>query len=183
MTLSKLGQVNTNWQYFPRFAPAPQHLIDTVSAFERVTETIGTPSNQLSSNEVLEAVAEGLEALNYKVERGKTRAEKIYRPVLYGKDGSIDKAFEVDAWQESTGTVIEVEAGRAVINHQFLKDFFEACVIQDAKYLVIAVCKAYKPASLKTPSNDFEIVSTFMDTLYASGRLQVPLEGVLIVGY
>jgi hypothetical protein len=137
----------------------------------------------LSSNEVLEKVANFLEELNYKVERGKTRDQKIYRPVLYGRDGSVDKAFEVDAWHESTGTIIEVEAGRAVINHQFLKDFFEACVIQDARYLVIAVCKAYKPASLKNPSNDFEIVSTFIDTLYSSGRLNVPLEGILIIGY
>lgn len=175
--------MNTNWQYFPRFAAAPQHLVDTVSAFEKVAEVIATPNNQLSSNEVLEAVADGLEELSYRVERGKTRAEKIYRPVLYGKDGSIDKAFEVDAWHGATGTIIEVEAGRAVINHQFLKDFFEACVIQDAQYLVIAVCKAYKPASLKTPSNDFEIVTTFMDTLFASGRLQVPLKGIMIVGY
>ena len=137
----------------------------------------------MSSNEVLEKVANFLEELNYKVERGKTRDQKIYRPVLYGRDGSVDKAFEVDAWHESTGTIIEVEAGRAVINHQFLKDFFEACVIQDARYLVIAVCKAYKPASLKNPSNDFEIVSTFIDTLYSSGRLNVPLEGILIIGY
>ena len=182
-TLSKLNSMNTHWQYFPRFAPAPQHLIDTVTAFERVSNQISTPHNQLSSNEVLDAVADGLESLAYKVERGKTRAEKIYRPVLYGKDGAIDKAFEVDAWQESTGTIVEVEAGRAVINHQFLKDFFEACVIQDAKFLVIAVCKAYKPASLKTPSNDFEIVATFMDTMFASGRLQIPLEGIMIVGY
>jgi hypothetical protein len=175
--------METRWQYFPRFAPAPLHLIQLVSTFENVIGTIGTPQNQLSSNEVLDEVADGLEALSYIVERGKTRAEKIYRPVLYGKDGSIDKAFEVDAWQESTGTIIEVEAGRAVINHQFLKDFFEACVIQDARYLVIAVCKAYKPASLKTPSNDFEIVTTFMETMFASGRLQIPLEGIMIVGY
>jgi hypothetical protein len=90
---------------------------------------------------------------------------------------------EVDAWHESTGTIIEVEAGRAVINHQFLKDFFEACVIQDAQYLVIAVCKAYKPASFKNPVNDFEIVTTFMDTLYSSGRLVVPLKGILVIGY
>jgi hypothetical protein len=175
--------VEIKWQYFPRFAAAPDHLKQTVVAFENVAHQIATPKHQLSSNEVLEIVAEYLEELEYKVERGKTRSQKIYRPVLYGRDGSIDKAFEVDAWHESTGTIIEVEAGRAVINHQFLKDFFEACVIQDAKYLVIAVCKAYKPASLKNPSNDFEIVSTFMDTLYSSGRLQVPLHGVLIIGY
>lgn len=171
------------WQYFPRFAATPEHLKQVVIAFENAAHEIATPKHQLSSNEVLEKVADYLEELSFKVERGKSRAQKIHRPVLYGRDDSIDKAFEVDAWQESTGTIIEVEAGRAVINHQFLKDFFEACVIQDAKYLVIAVCKAYKPASLKTPSNDFEIVSTFMDTLYSSGRLQVPLDGVLIIGY
>ena len=175
--------MDIKWQYFPRFAAAPEHLKHTVIAFENAAHEIATPKHQLSSNEVLEKVADYLEEIDFKVERGKSRAQKIYRPVLYGRAGSIDKAFEVDAWQESTGTIIEVEAGRAVINHQFLKDFFEACVIQDAKYLVIAVCKAYKPASLKIPSNDFEIVSTFMDTLYSSGRLQVPLDGVLIIGY
>jgi hypothetical protein len=175
--------VDIKWQYFPRFASAPEHLKQTVVAFENAAHEISTPKHQLSSNEVLEKVAEYLEELDYKVERGKTQSQKIHRPVLYGRDGSIDKAFEVDAWQESTGTIIEVEAGRAVINHQFLKDFFEACVIQDARYLVIAVCKAYKPASFKNPSNDFEIVLTFMDTLFSSGRLNVPLEGILIIGY
>jgi hypothetical protein len=175
--------METTWQYFPRFAPTPEHLKHTVAAFEKVEEHIATPKHQLSSNEVLELVADNLEALRYKVERGKTKAEKIHRPVLYGKDGSVDKAFEVDAWHEETGTIIEVEAGRAVINHQFLKDFFEACVIQDAQYLVIAVCKAYQPPSFKNPVNDFEVVTTFMDTLYSSGRLQVPLKGILVIGY
>ena len=172
-----------NWQYFPRFAAAPGHLIQTVAAFDKASASIGTPKNQLSSNEVLDEVAGYLEALGYEVERGRARAKKIHRPVLYGKEGSIEKAFEVDAWQEETGTIIEVEAGRAVINHQFLKDFFEACVIQDAQFLVIAVCKAYKPASFKNPANDFEVVTNFMDTLYSSGRFEVPLKGVLIIGY
>ncbi len=175
--------METSWQYFPRFAPTPEHLKQTVAAFEKVEEHIATPKHQLSSNEVLEHVADNLEALRYKVEGGKTKAEKIYRPVLYGRDGSVDKAFEVDAWHEETGTIIEVEAGRAVINHQFLKDFFEACVIQDAQYLVIAVCKAYQPPSFKNPVNDFEVVTTFMDTLYSSGRLEVPLKGILVIGY
>ena len=97
------------WQYFPRFAAAPEHLKQAVLAFENAAHEIATPKHQLSSNEVLEKVADFLEEIDYKVERGKSRAQKIYRPVLYGRDGSIDKAFEVDAWQESTGTIIEVE--------------------------------------------------------------------------
>lgn len=155
----------------------------TVAAFQSVEDKIQTPKYQLSSDEVLREVAEKLVSLGYEVESGKSKKQKIYRPVLYGKNGSIEKAFEVDAWDSRTCTVVEVEAGRGVVNHQFLKDFFEACVIQDAEYLVIAVCNAYKPPSFKVPSSDFETVTTFMDTLYASGRLQVPLKGVLVIGY
>ena len=162
---------------------APIHITETVGAFEKASGKIDTPINQLSSDQVLEEVRPFLENLGYEVETSKNRIGKIHRPVLYGKNGSIEKAFEVDAWDVKTGTVVEVEAGRGVVNHQFLKDFFEACVIQDAEYLVIAVCNAYSPPSYKNPSNDFETVTTFMDTLFSSGRLEVPLKGILIVGY
>ena len=155
----------------------------TVAAFQAAEGKIHTPMHQLSSDEVLRAVADNLISIGHEVESGKSKKQKIYRPVLYGKNGLIEKAFEVDAWDSRTCTVVEVEAGRGVVNHQFLKDFFEACVIQDAEYLVIAVCNAYKPPSYKVPSNDFETVATFMDTLYPSGRLQVPLKGVLVIGY
>lgn len=32
-------------------------------------------------------------------------------------------------------------------------------------------------------SNDFDKVCTFFDSLYASGRLGIPLNGLLIIGY
>jgi hypothetical protein len=171
------------WQYFPQYAAIPQHLMLTVGSFQQASGTIETPTNQLSSNQVLSEVADGLEEAGYIVERGKTKSQKISRPVLYGKDGKVDKQFEVDAWHEETGSIIEVEAGRGVVNHQFLKDFFEACVIQDANYLTIAVCQGYQPESYKSPANDFETVTTFFETIYASRRLAIPLKGILIIGY
>ena len=62
-------------------------------------------------------------------------------------------------------------------NYQFLKDLFQASVMADVDYLCIAVRNKYRT------SQDFEKMSAFFDTLYASDRLQLPLKGILIVGY
>ena len=73
--------------------------------------------------------------------------------------------------------VVEVEAGRGVLNNQFLKDLFQACMMRDVEYLGIAVRHIYKGNA------DFEQVVTFFETLYASNRLQLPLKGILVIGY
>ena len=48
----------------------------------------------------------------------------------------------------------------------------------DVNYCVIAVRDVY----LKT-QKDFEKVMDFFESMYASGRLGIPLKGLLIVGY
>jgi hypothetical protein len=73
--------------------------------------------------------------------------------------------------------VLEVEAGRAVTNYQFLKDLFQATVMVDVNYLAIAVRKVYKRA------RNFDTAHSFVDTFYASERLKLPLKGVLLIGY
>ena len=73
--------------------------------------------------------------------------------------------------------VLEVEAGRAVDNNQFLKDLFQACVMHEVKYLAVAVRKVYRGAK------NFETVCRFFDTLYASNRFALPLDGILVIGY
>ncbi len=72
---------------------------------------------------------------------------------------------------------MEVEAGRGVTNYQFLKDLFQACVMQDVDYAVIAIRQDYRG------SDDFSKVVTFIETIYASNRLILPLKGLLIIGY
>lgn len=129
------------------------------------------------SNEVLSKVREGLENIGFFVESGKTAAEKIKVPVLYGPNGKVEKAFEADAYHAARKIVVEVEAGRAYTNYQFLKDLFQACVMQDVDYAVIAVRQDYRG------SDDYSKVINFIEVLYASTRLQIPLAGVLIIGY
>ena len=64
-----------------------------------------------------------------------------------------------------------------MLNYQFLKDLFQACMMSDVKYLGLAVRNIYKN------SNDFDTVETFFETLYVSNRLQLPLDGILLIGY
>ena len=89
------------------------------------------------------------------MESGKGQTQRIARPVLFGQGGRAERSFLVDAFQATTGMVLEVEAGRAVINDQVLKDLFEACAIQDACYLAIAEMNEYKPKSAKVSLKDF----------------------------
>ncbi len=155
-----------------------------MEAFEASAPHITTPTNQLKSNDVLATVCPHLQLLGFRVEEPGPPKTTIDMPVLFGPGGRPEKTFQVDAYQESTGTIIEVEAGRGVVNNQFLKDFFEACAIQEAEWLVIAVMNSYRPPSARGKgADDWNKVVTFIDTLYESGRIDVPLRGVMILGY
>ena len=50
-------------------------------------------------------------------------------------------------------------------------------MMSNVEYLVVAVRNIY------SSNKDFETMATFFDTLYASNRLQLPLKGVLAIGY
>jgi len=149
-----------------------------VSAFEDIADVVDSQTNDVQvSNQVLGAVREGLSSLGFEVETGKHAHEKVKVPVLFGPNGKIEKAFEADAWHRAEGVVVEVEAGRAVTNYQFLKDLFQACMMHDVRYLTIAVRNLYRE------SRDWEKVVTFFDTMYASRRLLLPIDGILVLGY
>ena len=170
-----------NWAYFPRSAKPPALALKVVEAFECALPAIASAKHSLPSNGVLAHVAPHLASCGFAVESGKKKDEKVHVPVLYGNNGRVAKAFEADAHHVAGRFVVEVEAGRAVINNQFLKDLFQACMMDDIDYLGLAVRNIYEAAGVKNP--DFERVVTFFETLYASNRMQLPLKGVLILGY
>ncbi|MDX1349007.1 MAG: hypothetical protein R3279_02105 [Putridiphycobacter sp.] len=165
------------YQFFPRSHGITPQVKNVIDCFKKVEGKISSDSLQLKSNDVLEELRPYLEAIKFKVETGKTLNEEIHVPVLFGCDNEIDKSFNADAISDAGKIVIEVEAGRAVINNQFLKDIFQACMMFEVEYLVIAVRNDYRGA------DDFKKVYTFLETLYISSRLQLPLKGILLVGY
>jgi hypothetical protein len=165
------------WQFFPKNKQAPELLQEVVGCFTAVESEIDSDHNKHKSNVVLSIVSPHLQNHGFRVETGKKRAEKIRVPVLFGLNGKPKVSFEADAYHLVKKTIIEVEAGRAYMNYQFLKDLFEACMMLDIEYLVIAVRRTY----LKV--KDFDKIVNFFDTLYTSDRIELPLKGVLILGY
>jgi len=170
-----------NWQYFPKSSKTPHHIQEVVNVFEVHHNEIDSEIHTYDSNSVLEIIRAGLEENGYLVETSKKKEGKIHVPVLFGMNGSLDKYFEADGLNKEYKVVIEVEAGRGYENNQFLKDLFQASVMHDIDYLIIAVRNIYKTKSSK--SKDFEKVMSFIDTLYTSDRLTLPLKGILILGY
>ena len=167
-----------SWQSFPKSMPCSEFFLQVIDVFESKHSEIASLANVGQvSNDVLAHLRPGFEFLGFVVESGKTADSKIRVPVLYGANGKVEKAFDADAYHRTQKVVIEVEAGRAVTNYQFLKDLFQACVMQDVDYLVIAVRQDYRG------TDDYSKVVAFLETLYASTRLQLPLKSVLIIGY
>lgn len=173
------------WEYFPRNMRITSLCSNVIEVFNSSADQIDSAKNNhligaefkdAASDLILAQVRAGLEDIGFRVESGKTAAGKIPVPVLFGRNGKPIRSFHADAWNEKEGFVLEVEAGRAVTNYQFLKDLFEATVMVDVHYLGIAVRRVYKRAK------DFETACSFLDKLYASERLKLPLKGVLILG-
>ena len=127
------------WQYYPRSRKAPPLAESLVHAFVGEAGRIASESFDLASNEVLEALREPLQVIGFEVESGKHKDEKVCVPVLFGRGGAIEKSFDADAYHRAGGFVLEVEAGRGVVNHQFLKDLFQACMMYEVNYLAIAI--------------------------------------------
>ena len=165
------------YQFFPRSNGISIEAQTIVDCFQLEHKNIDSEKCNLSSNEVLGILKPHLEKVGFICETGKSKENKIIVPVLFGCNNVVDKSFNADAISQDGKIVIEIEAGRATENNQFLKDIFQACMMFHVEYLVIAVRNVYRG------HKDFEIVYTFLETLYISNRLQLPLKGVLLIGY
>lgn len=164
-------------QLFPRSFGITPEVEDVIKCFQLNYDKIKSPENNLSSDGVLKSIANELKVLNFKVEVSKAKDDKIKVPVLFSLNNRIDKYFDADAVGADGKIVLEVEAGRAYVNNQFLKDVFQACMMPSVEYLILAVRNDYRG------NNDFTKIFQFFETLYINGRLQLPLKGIVLIGY
>lgn len=173
-----------NYQFFPRSIGLFPKLGNIIDCFKRV-DAEKDASAHLKSNDMLSLLRPYLEELGFNVETGKGKNEKIFVPVLFGENGDVDKSFAADAWSSDHTIVIEVEAGRAVFNNQYLKDIFQACMMYEVEYLILAVLNEYpfKVNGVERVSFDYQFVRTSLETLYINSRLRLPLKGILLIGY
>ncbi len=165
------------YQLFPRSVGITEQIQQVIDCFDLIYNRIKSPENELISNEVLDILRPHLENIGFTVEKGKARGQKIPVPVLFGLNNSIDKSFNADGISNDGKIVLEVEAGRATINFAFLKDIFQACMMHGVEFLILAVRNNYRG------TDDFQQVYTFLETLYISSRLVLPLKGITLIGY
>lgn len=171
------------WNYYPRNARPPEWvtpLVQTVASAEPTISTVDQRTG-LSSDAVLKELSPGMEALGYLVESGKTKAAKISRPVLFGENGVPEVSYEIDAFHDEIGIAVEVEAGRGAANGADYRDLVRTSLILDANYLALLMPIMYRPTSTSVAA--FSKTRRQLEAIYASNRLKLPFQGVLLIGY
>jgi hypothetical protein len=175
-----------NWFYYPPPAQPPTWVEDFVEVVRSARSSIESRSvDALTSDQVLAFLRPGLQSLGYEVEAGKRKAEKIRRPVLFGDRGVARVAYEVDAVHDQLGVVVEVEAGRGARGNAVYRDLVRASLVVNARYLALGVMQEYRHMSSGRPIavSSYRDAKDQLDAIFASQRLGLPFEGVLLFGY
>jgi hypothetical protein len=175
-----------NWKYYPPRARPPEWAFNVVAAFAESQDRIDSALRLgMNSNAALAELRPSLVALGFDVEAGKKRVEKIRRPVLFGDHGNEDLAYEVDAFHAEEGIALEVEAGRGVLGNAVYRDLIQTSLLIDARFLVLALLTEYhyKSGGKEMMSPNYRLARSILDAIYASTRLVLPLEGILLIGY
>jgi hypothetical protein len=174
------------WIYYPERSRPPEWVHAFVDVVAAARERIDTATVRgLHSDVVLSELAPGLKRLGYAVESGKSAGEKIQRPVLFGERGTVRVPYEVDAAHDELGIVVEVEAGRGARGNAVYRDLVRTSLIVGANFLALGVMSDYRHMSgeREVSVQSFSETRKILDAVYASGRLRLPFEGVLLFGY
>ena len=109
-------------------------------------------------------------------------AERIGRPVLFGKQGAERVAFEIDAVHDELGVLVEAEAGRGARGNAVYRDLLRSSLIAGARYLALGVMQEYRhrSAGKAIAVSSYRKAKDRLDAVYDSGRLRLPFEGVLL---
>ena len=171
---------------YPKTAPPPDFIASVIPVFRAHELRIGTfqLKKGLTSDEVLKVLHNGLSDLGFEVESGKTKADKIERPVFYGENGISTLRYQVDGYHKAWRCGLEIEAGRAWMGNAVYRDLIQAMVMVQVDHLLLAVPNryAYKSGGRTTYSNDYENTIAVADALYGHTRLTVPY-GLTVIGY
>lgn len=173
-----------NNQFFPKNKRCPQHIKAIIDVFIKNENDISSSGDQtkyLKSNDVLKILTNDFLSLGYEVERKdlKTNHSIVIKKTIPVSKGEVN--YYLDAFNSNNNTIIEIEAGRATDNHQWMKDLFESLAIPGINYLIIAVKNVYTKTNKS--QQDFKTVTNEIEAIYNNNNVHLPLKGILIVGY
>lgn len=174
------------WKYYPAYRRLPEFFDALLTIFADVQASLDSRDKLgLKSDEALAVLRPALVMSGWDVEQGKRKDQRIRRPSLFGEQGLETKSFEIDAFWPDYGVALEVEAGRGARGNAVYRDIIEGSLLVDAKYMVLAVALEYhhqtSGRAVMVPS--YRDATNLMDAIYASPRLTLPFEGLLLIGY
>ena len=112
---------------------------------------------------------------------GEVRVEKPRHKIRIqykeGEPGKKPKCFLPDAINRNKKIAIEIESGQAKTNYKFLKDFFEAIVLKELDYMIIAVRRVYRK------NHDYNDILDYLNAYDAATNHRWPIKGLMIIGY
>jgi len=173
------------WKYYPLNSRPPEwvgEVVNVVNRAELHISTVGAHTG-LSSDDVLAELRPGLESLGFEVESGKSASQKVRRTVLFGENGRPEVNYDIDAFNDYLGAAVEVEAGRGAANNADYRDIVRTSLILDANFLILMQPYAYRSNAAATPMHAYANSRAQLDAIYVSRRLNLPFEGVLLIGY
>lgn len=179
------------WSYFPRNARPEEWAVDLCAAVTQHRESLSTielPTEttvKRTSDGVLEVLRPSMETLGYTVETGKSREQRIERPVLFGDNGRPEVTYEIDGFHDELGIAIEVEAGRGAMSNAAYRDIVRTSLLLDAEYFVLMmpITYRYQSAGRTLATDAYAKTRDQLSAIYASQRLRLPFKAVLLVGY
>jgi hypothetical protein len=175
-----------SWRYYPTRDRPPKWVYELVEVVRgRREQTESATVAGLTSDRVLNHLRPGLEGLGYRVESGKRKDDRIRLPVLFGDQGKVVVPYEVDAVHDDLGVLVEIEAGRGARGNAVYRDLIRSSLIVDARFLALGVMNEYRHQSGGKPIavKSYRDARDLLDAVYASQRLLLPFEGVLLFGY
>jgi hypothetical protein len=175
-------------RYFPSYVPPADWVEQVVDVFVKQRyeiDSMTTHPKRMESDEVLKVLASDLRGIGFDVEEGKKKVGKLPRPVFFGDEGSYLRTYEIDAFQPDTGIALEVEAGRATMGNAIYRDLIQGSLMVDARYLALAVPQEYRYKSGNRVAREPSYAKTYsvVEAIYGSKRLDLPFEGLLLIGY
>lgn len=174
------------WVFYPPPSAPPGWVQDVLDVVRTAKAQIDSRAvEHLTSDIVLSFLRPGLVSLGFQVEMGKQKSQKIRRPVLFGRNGGERVAFEVDAVHDDFGILVEIEAGRGARGNAVYRDLIRSSLVIGARFLVLGVMSEYRHQSSgrAITVDSFREAEALLDAVYASGRLRLPFDGVLLFGY
>jgi hypothetical protein len=104
---------------------------------------------------------------------------------LFGEEGKAEVNYEIDAFHDDLGVAVEVEAGRGAANNATYRDIMRTSFILDARNLaqLMPVCYRFTSSQREDTVRAYDRTRNQLDAIYASQRLKLPFDGVLLIGY